>query len=1391
MRFNLSKSALLISSALLTGAVAAQTNINFVEQAAKANISKQNLHLAKSQSGTVFTKGSFDQQLAAQTVNWNNGNIKNIQLNKSGNLKAQYIDSINQYFQAVAPQHGVNLKTNGSNSADKIHDTGRGGIIGQFTQKIDGKEVFGRSVSVLINRDNALVASTGYFNKAKQGAQSAFNLGADKALEIAFFNNTAQQLNDSVSLNQKNSSQYKQLNTKAGSRDYILANNSRVKEVYFPLSNDSLVSAYYVEAVTQKKGSKTSDWFSYVIDATSGKVLFKNNLSAHVATTYKVFADSVNGNIPSDGPHGNDFTPHPTGDIADTPAVDSQVDTQISVTLDHGPISTMDPWLTETETTTAGNNVDAYADISGEDGFDAEDVRPEMSGANAFEYDHGRYNDGVSGDGQKHAVVNLFYVNNFLHDWFYDNGFDEVAGNAQNNNFNRGGQGSDRLNVEAQDFGGVNNANMSTPADGSSPRMQMYVWTGDSDSSVTVTGVSNIVSLPAAFGPSDFDLTATLAMIDDGTDPVGDGCETITTDLTDKIAIIDRGDCNFTLKVSNAQAQGAVGVLMVNNVAGDPITMGGEDDGSITIPSMMVSMSQGQEIKDALALDSALEARLLNVSKPLDGTLDNGIVAHEWGHYITNRLVGNANGLSNNQGRSMGEGWGDFVALLMAVKEDDNLVAGNDMYQGVYAASTYVANAYYGIRRVPYSTDMSKNALTFKHIENGVALPDTHPVSYGQAGTNNSEVHNSGEVWAVALWDVFIALVNKPGYTFEQGREAMKDYLVAGLKMTPNAPTMTEARDAFLAAALAASTEDFELARTAFSRRGMGAGAVSPDRNSDTHAGVVEDFTPGVSLSNQLVVDESSFDNASCDNDGILDAGETATFNLELKSFSAEALPTVNVSLSSADDVTFASSTLSFSELSGFGDTEAQSFEITLNSASLMQTISVDAEVQQVGANPDDYIEPLGVSASTVGNFDFAQTAYSDDMSVATASNFDWEQDATSGITPFEVVSSVWRGVDSGAPGTSDLVTPELKVAATGDFVVSFNHFYLFEASEDNNGVFVNWDAGVIEVSVDGGEWTDVVTYGATLLEPYNGTVTDTTESLAGRAAYVYTRNPDSYTIEANSVTFPDGLVNGHNVKLRFRIGTDANTGDYGWLIDDVVVTNAIAPMFSSIVAEDNVCLSSNAPVVDAGNDITIRLTADETIAQTFSATASDADGDSLSYEWTQRAGPTVTLNNATSLNADFSLATPAEATTLVFELSVSDGSQTSTDIVQVNLVENSAPTVTATGSNVTEGATANLSASGSDADGDSLTYAWSQVSGPTVSLANADTANASFTAPDVNATTNLVFEVVVNDGMASSTAASATVVVNDTPASRSGGGSLPAWLLALSGLFLVRRKKQ
>ena len=1346
----------------------------------------------------VLTKGHSDKSLEVKTFNWNNSEIKTIQLGTKRGLKAQYENSLDAYFLQIAPLHGAKKSTLSKPYRSRLHDTGRGAIIAKYPQVINGIEVFGRSISVLINRDNEYIASAGYYSTTNENPNVSYRITEEEALATAFYANTGKQLeNPILDLNQNIGSPFVRLVNKLEFDNTIFSEQSRVKKVYFPITNNQIVPAYYVEADTSNKNDLTSKLFSYVIDAENGKILFSNNLTADVATTYKVFAQTSGNFIPFDGPQGNALTPHPTGDILDTPEIATTFVNQNTVTLDHAGLSTQDPWLSSSQLTTQGNNVDAYADISGANGFDEDDIRADMSGPNAFEYDFGAFELGLSGDAQKHAIVNLFFVNNFLHDWFYDNGFDELSGNAQDSNFGRGGIGGDALLVEAQDSSGVNNANMSTPSDGNSPRMQMYLWDFLSEENMLISGVNNIAVSSAEFGPSDYDVSGVMSLVDDAVAPERNGCEVISTDLTGLVAIIDRGDCNFIVKVKNAQDQGAIGVIMVNNASGPTIVQGGIDD-SITIPSMMVTLEKGNEIKAALAANNSLQAQLTNQPKSLDGTLDNGIVAHEWGHYLSNRLVGNANGLTNNQGRSMGEGWSDFIAILMLVKEADNLIPGNENYQGVYSASSFIGDAYDGIRRAPYSTDLNKNALTFRHIENGVGLPLSHPISFGIGGADNAEVHRTGEIWANVLWEVYVGLLNKPGNSFAQAQEQMKDYLVASLKITPNSPTMLEARDALLATALANNAEDFHIVRDAFSKRGMGASAIGPHRDSSEHENVVEDFGEGVDLQAFMSVDATTLSTNGCDQDSIFDVGETVRLNFSLKNFSSQALPQFDINLSSANDVSFSESVISINPINSFGGIQNQSVDMTLNSAGFLENLNIVATIPQIGANINDFIEPNDISVQLDANFDFQVTSFSDDMTVASASYNDWHRVTRNGVFEFEIDNGGWYGQDSGREGESELVSPTIQVASSGEFQVSFDHFYFFESSEDNQGDLLHFDAGVIEVSVDNGVWTDVLLFGANMTDGYNGIVETTNPFLSGRFAFTNTRDVNDLSMQNNQVIFPDGLVNGQNIRIRFRIGTDQSVGEYGWLIDNFVVTNAVLPVFSEIVAEDNLCSVGSAPVVSAGDDILLISRDGSDVNVTLAGSAVDADNDVLSIEWIQRSGPMVSIANANSLNASFVFPSPSTDTEFQFELTADDGTRVTSDLISVNINLNRAPVANAVGGAVVEGQTFQLSANASDNENDSLSFLWSQASGPMVSLSSSTEISPSFTAPQVDATTVLRFDLVVSDGTLDSAITTASVsvsnqivqVVPNDDDDSGGGGSLSLFYLIMLTVSLGIRRR-
>lgn len=113
----------------------------------------------------------------------------------------------------------------------------------------------------------------------------------------------------------------------------------------------------------------------------------------------------------------------------------------------------------------------------------------------------------------------------------------------------------------------------------------------------------------AAFGPSlaigGLSVTGQVVIAQDAADAAGpsttDGCSAITTNLTGKIAVIDRGTCGFAVKVKNAQNAGAIGVVIADNAAGAPPAGMGGSDPTITIPSGRITLANGNRLKAQIA----------------------------------------------------------------------------------------------------------------------------------------------------------------------------------------------------------------------------------------------------------------------------------------------------------------------------------------------------------------------------------------------------------------------------------------------------------------------------------------------------------------------------------------------------------------------------------------------------------------------------------------------------------------------------------------------------------------------------------------------------------------------------------------------------------------------
>lgn len=341
-------------------------------------------------------------------------------------------------------------------------------------------------------------------------------------------------------------------------------------------------------------------------------------------------------------------------------------------------------------TDTRGNNVSAQEDT---DANNTGGTRP--SGGASLDFQFALDLTQAPSTYQSASTTNLFYWNNIIHDVYQLYGFTPVAGNFQTNNYGGGGLGNDAVNADSQDGSGTNNANFSTPADGSAPRMQQFIFT--------------------------------------------------------------------------------------------------------------------------------------TTSPNRDSDLDSGVIIHEYTHGLSNRLTGgpaNSNALNALQSGGMGEGWGDFMAMMLTQLPTDNI---NDAYpMGTYVLGQPTNGA--GIRRQPYSFNMAVNTQTIGLFN------------------SSTEVHDAGELWCDALWDLNWLLINKFGYDANlytgyvsgggpasAGNKLAMRLVLDAMKLQPANPSFLDARNAIFAAdqALTGGANKAEIWQ-AFARRGMGVSFVDTSASASS-----------------------------------------------------------------------------------------------------------------------------------------------------------------------------------------------------------------------------------------------------------------------------------------------------------------------------------------------------------------------------------------------------------------------------------------------------------------------------------------------------------------------------------------------------------------------------
>jgi Fungalysin metallopeptidase (M36)/Fungalysin/Thermolysin Propeptide Motif len=752
-------------------------------------------------------------------------------------------------------------------------------------------------------------------------------------------------------------------------------------------------------------------------------------------------------------------------------------------------------------TITRGNNVHAYADANADNVPDG-GANAEPDGGAALDFTGAVVPIDLSLSPSSYtqaSIANLFYWTNIIHDVLWEYGFDEPAGNFQVDNYGNGGLGGDDVRAEAQDGSGNCNANFGTPADGMRPRMQMYTCT--------------------------------------------------------------------------------------------------------------------------------------NTSPARDGSLDHGVVTHEFGHGVSNRLTGGpaaAGCLSNTE--QMGEGWSDYLGLMLTQEPGD--AATDARGTGTYLFGQ-AANGP-GIRPAPYSTDFGVNSFTYSGIS-GVSIP-----------------HGVGFVWATMLWQMTWELIGDHGFNPDVyddwttgGNNLALQLVIDGMKLQPCFPGFVDGRDAILAADDLLTGDGSELSGanqcpiwSAFAIRGLGAsadqgdstsvqdgtqafdlpaacetiGAVQTVRNicqGDTatyRIGVGDQFTaPPVDLS---AAGEPAGTTASFSIDPV--ASTPGISDFEVTDTAAAAAGSYSITITGTDTTptmfdtavelnVFAAAPASGPSLTAPADSAVDqptqpTFTWTAVAGALTYTLEIDDDPgfgsidytasglagtshtpsvelgylttyywRVRGDNPCGGGTDSAVFSFTTALFPgdcapgfAAQVAFEDDLEGGAAG---WTSSGTGDtwtLSDARVTSgaNAFFGVDPPTLSDQRLVSPAIALPSETPLTLQFQNYQAFETPNADGRC---WDAGILEVSTNGGTTWSQVPAGAMLTDPYDNVLWNNTPGNNPISTDYGATNAWCDELQPFTASVVDvGAWAGQTVRFRWRLGSDSAAGNEGWYVDDVKVQSCV-----------------------------------------------------------------------------------------------------------------------------------------------------------------------------------------------------------------------------------------
>jgi len=758
--------------------------------------------------------------------------------------------------------------------------------------------------------------------------------------------------------------------------------------------------------------------------------------------------------------------------------------------------------------TTRGNNVHAYLDVIPDNDPD----NPSFpDGGDQLIFDFPLDLNSAPDAYEEAVLTQMFYMNNVMHDFTYYYGFDENAGNFQDFNYGRGGRGTDYVRAETQDGSGLNNANFLTLPDGEFGRMQMFLWASTANNRVEISGPSVMGDSRFRFGTASFGPLLrsevsgqVVAVISDDFDSTT-GCSVFFNgnQIDGNIALINRGECTFEEKVKNAEAAGAIGVIIANtedNIFG----LGGVDTlPDPTIPAVSIASSSGAIIRDAL--NGGQVNVTIEVPEYLDSGFDNGVIAHEYGHGISNRLTGGPSEafcLFNDE--QMGEGWSDFFALVTTVRPDDT----GQLPRGIgnYVTGRDIRGR--GIRRQPYSTNFDINDQTYDDI----------------IGTNAP--HPLGEIWAATLWDLYWALVDEYGYdpdlyTGTGGNNIAIQLVMDGMKLQECRPGFIDGRDAILAAdAINNNGANECIIWEVFARRGLGWNAdqgTSGNRNDN-----IENYDPRPECIREVKIEKRSTP--------LISAGDTFEVQLTITNDKLETVTDVMVS-----DLIPENASLLPNTLSGGQEVSIVGSEIVFSVGSLLSGQSIQLRYELVS-------DPLLAS----------RPLFMDDMESGAGG---WRLRSRIGQEGWRLTddrsnsgSFSWYVPNSENEQDQSLQLLRAIPLANGTPVLRFYHSFDIQPG---------LDGAILETATDGGFSWDPLNDEAFIRQAYTGRIAPNTFGESDLDGF-WGGQPAFQASYVDLASFQ-----GEDFSVRFRFGANQETDQNplvtdGWYVDDVAIFDMI-----------------------------------------------------------------------------------------------------------------------------------------------------------------------------------------------------------------------------------------